>query len=155
MAMNINNPIFVWQHHNAVGQTIGEIKRFIDKQGKKQDIPFYHRDGQKFKAGIPELLKKNGHPLFGLDSFTDNKKVLLVCEGQKAQSAFAGLGFQCVSSILGASSPHRSNWKSIETARVIYLVPDNDASGESYIKFVYEVVSAFKSSPKINIIRLP
>jgi hypothetical protein len=155
MRMNINSPVFVWQHHNAGKYIIGEIKRFINKEGKKQDIPYYNRQGQEFKAGIPEELKQHGYPLFGLETFKDTSRILIICEGQKAQSAFAGLGFQCVTSILGASNAHRSNWKSIDDANLIYFCPDNDVSGDNYAQTIYKLISVPASSQQIKIVRLP
>lgn len=153
--MVANSPTFTWQHKNAIGNIIGKIHRFIGLDGKKKDIPHYNSDGQEFKAGIPEKLKEKGYPLFGLESFKDASRVLLICEGQKAQAAFAGLGFQCVTSILGASNAHRSNWKSIEDADLIYFVPDNDTSGDKYIKSIYNLVYVSESSQQFKIVRFP
>ncbi len=153
--MNTSAPVFVWQHHDAVRHPIGEIKRFIDREGKKQDIPYYKRQGQEFKAGIPEELKQHGYPLFGLETFKDVSRALIICEGQKTQSAFAGLGFQCVTSILGASNAHCSNWKSIDDADLIYFVPDNDVNGDKYAQTIYKLIHVPASSQQIKIVRLP
>ena len=153
--MIAKSPIFTWQHKNSIGKIIGKIHRFINLEGKKQDIPYYHEQGEEFKAGIPDELKENGYPLFGLETFKDANRVLIICEGQKAQTAFAGLGFQCVTSILGASNAHRSNWKSIEDADLIYLIPDSDASGDGYAKAIYKLVHVPESSQQIEIVRLP
>ena len=59
--------IFTWKHKNASGQTSGEIKRFIDETGNKQDIPYYipNKNGG-FDAGTTGEMKIKGNPLFGL-----------------------------------------------------------------------------------------
>lgn len=93
--------------------------------------------------------------MFGLETFKDANRVLIICEGQKSQNAFAGLGFQCVTSILGANNAHRSDWKAVEDANLIYLIPDNDANGDLYIKSVYNLIHAPGTSQKIQLIRLP
>lgn len=150
-----NSPIFIWQHKNAIDNIIGKIHRYIGLDGKKQDIPYYNSEGQEFKAGIPENLKQSGYPLFCLETFKDVNRVLIVCEGQKTQSAFAGLGLQCVTSILGAGNAHRSNWKNIEDAGHIYIAPDNDTNGDRYAKTIYQLIGESPLPPQIKIIRLP
>lgn len=152
--MNASQSVHEWQHKNSSGVIIGKIKRFIDREGRKQDIPFYLRYGNEFKAGIPEELKQKGYPLFGLETFKKANRILIICEGQKAQKALADLGFQCVTSILGASNAHRSNWKEIEDADLVYFMPDNDESGEKYIQTVYKFLCSSISSPKAKIVRL-
>jgi hypothetical protein len=151
VAMNISDPVFVWQHHDAVGHTIGEIRRFVDNQGRKKDIPFYNEDSGKFKSGIPENLKRNGYTLFGLETYRDKEVPLIISEGQKAQQAFAGIGFQCVTSILGAANAHHSDWQAIKDAKLIYIVPDNDVAGEVYAKTIHKILQ----KPELKIIRLP
>lgn len=153
--MNTSQSVYEWQHKNSSGGIIGKIKRFIDREGKKRDIPFYKRCGNEFEVGIPEELKQKGYPLFGIETFKDAKRVLIVCEGQKSQKALAELGFQCVTSILGASNAHRSNWKEIEDADLIYFMPDNDESGEKYIQTVYKFLYNSIIAPKVKVIRLP
>lgn len=151
----MNSPVFVWQHHNSQGHIIGEIKRFIDQAGNKSDIPYYQLKDQQFKAGIPEIFKHKKYPLFGLETFLDDKKPLIICEGQKAQSAFAGLGFQCVTSILGANNAAHSDWESIKNATLIYLVPDNDKKGEEYIRNILKILNNSLLVRQIKIIRIP
>lgn len=146
----MNQPVFVWQHLDVDGRVIGNIRRYVDQDGSKSDIPYYHFSNEKFKAGIPENIKSQGYPLFGLETFQDKNKPLIICEGQKSQSALAGLGFQCITSILGANNAHCSNWKSIKDANIIYLMVDHDESGEKYGR---DVVN-FLSNPIIKIIRL-
>jgi hypothetical protein len=150
-SMPMNQPVFVWQHLDMNGRVIGNIRRYVDHDGSKSDIPYYHFENDTFKAGIPEQIKHKGYPLFGLETFCDPSKPLIICEGQKSQAAFAGLGFQCVTSILGANNAHCSNWDTIKNASMIYLIPDNDESGEKYIQDVHQMLSTFP----VKIIRLP
>ena len=71
------------------------------------------------------------------------------------QVAFASLGYQCITSILGADHADKSNWTTLEGAKEILFVPDNDAPGAHYIKTVAEILSAFGNPPKMRIVRLP
>jgi len=51
-------PLFVWTHRDAGGKPIGEIRRFVDSEGKKRDIPFYRpADGFGFGPGLPNEMK--------------------------------------------------------------------------------------------------
>ena len=148
--------IFTWQHKNTVNKIVGEIKRFIDESENKKDIPFYIPNiSGGFDRGTTDEMKSKGNPLFGLETFTDKNKRLIIVEGQKAAAACQTLGLQCVTSILGASNATKSNWQVLDGATEMYFLPDNDESGEKYIRDVAEIFSCFPNSPTMQIIRLP
>jgi len=151
------NPTFVWSHRDTNGHVIGEIRRFVpgDNGKPKKDIPCYHRTREGFISGIPEEMKTAGYPLFGLDTLIDKSRVLIIAEGQKKQSAFAGLGFQCVTSILGAGCAHLTDWEKLEGFKLVYFAPDNDNPGENYIKSVWKILREITSPPEMKVIRLP
>lgn len=151
------NPQFVWPHRDVSGRIIGEIRRFVPgRNGKpKEDIPFYRFDGRGFVPGIPDTMKSVGYPLFGIETVADKNTMLIVVEGQKSQAAFAGLGFPCVTSLLGANNAHLTNWKSLEGIRSVSFCPDNDGQGEIYIKTVWQRLKHFQCPPEMQVIRLP
>lgn len=148
--------IYTWQHKNTSNQIIGEIKRFIDDKGGKQDIPFYISNGiSGFDKGTTEAMKAKGNPLFGIETIKNKNERVIVGEGQKVQAALAGLGYQCITSILGASNARNSDWSVLEGTQEILLFPDNDKFGDNYIKDVVEILNTLDNPPQIKIVRLP
>ena len=133
--------------------TVGEIKRFELDDGRKVDIPFYKPEGGGFAKGIPANFAKP-YPLFGLDTLLDLDQDVFVPEGQKCQAAFAGLGLQSVTSILGAKNASSSDWSRLHFAKSIVLMPDNDLAGEEYMQSVYQILSLLEVT-KITVARLP
>jgi hypothetical protein len=149
--------IFTWEHKKSSGEVIGEIRRCIDEEiGRKEDIPCYICNvNGGFDKGTTDEMKSNGNPLFGLETIVDKTKLIIVPEGQKAAAAWQSLGYQCVTSILGATNAHKSNWSALEGVKEIYLAPDNDEAGEKYIKDVAEILSCFNNPPIVQVIKLP
>jgi putative DNA primase/helicase len=150
----MNKLLFAWPHKDA-DKVIGEIRRFIDEEGKKTDIPFYNTDAHGFTKGVPETLKQIPYPLFGKDTILDKTKMVLVVEGQKCQFALENLGFQCVTSILGATNAHLSDWKILDGVAQIFIFPDNDHAGEKYAKDVIQMLDQLDVKPEIKIVLLP
>jgi len=144
--------IYAWPHI-VNGTVIGEIRRYVDNNGKKTDIPFYTdtAHAQGFSKGIPEA-KKPLKPL-GLDSFNDINEPVVICEGQKKQAAWSSLGFQCVTSILGGSNASGTDWSALKSARLIYLCPDNDLTGEKYIRALANILKDMDSEQYV--VRFP
>jgi len=148
--------IFTWKHKNSAGKVIGEIKRFIDSSWRKYDIPCYNKSSDSFLKGIPAAMKQKGYPLFGLESLKNKNFPVIICEGQKCVTALIGLGFQAVTSILGAKSAHNSCWLSLDDFKTIYLMPDNDLVGKEYVRSVCELLSSsVNSNFEFGIIKLP
>ena len=145
-----NTPLYIWEHKDAAGQVIGEIHRYVDKDGDKKDIPYYVPDGSGgFKRGIPPALKP--YPLFGLNSIKNYAKPIYIVEGQKCQRALATLGLQSVTSILGAGSAESTDWSPLAQAKKAYLLPDNDNAGERYMRDVYRILRRLDLSTSIKI----
>lgn len=134
--------IYAWPHI-VDGTIIGEIRRYVKDNGKKSDIPCYTPAEVGFAAGIPDYLK----PLkpFGLDSVTHLSELIIVCEGQKTQTAWATLGFQAVTSILGGSNAKGTDWSVLRSAKQICFCPDNDSAGEKYVREICGILSDTQS----------
>ena len=139
--------IYAWQHRLA-GEVIGEIRRFPKANGKKEDIPFYRKQGDDFGAGAPPQPR----PLIGLDSYHDVVSPVIICEGQKKQQAWASLGFQTVACIGGSNAAHLTDWSPLAGARKVYFAPDNDSPGEKFIQEVWAQLAKYQ--PRFNIVRL-
>ena len=81
--------IFLALDKLADGTVIGEIRRYIDENGEKQDIPCYTMNSKGFEKGIPGELKRKQYPLFGLDTIADINEPIFVVEGQKMSGSFS------------------------------------------------------------------
>ena len=148
---------YTWVH-TLHGNVIGEIRRFRKADGKKDDIPFYTRNGRSFKAGIPLSMKPL--PPFGIDSVIDPTKPVIICEGQKKQAAWAYLGFQALSGVGGAMNGKSHQWDRLKDCKIIWFAPDNDVinkagivAGDRYIRDIWSCVREFGA--EMAIIRLP
>lgn len=151
---NLDRPKFVFEwRHTYKGETIGFIKRFIDDDGEKNDIPYYIKSGTGYKKGIPTELKPL--PLFGIDSVTDPGKPVYVVEGQKCQQALQGLGFQAVTSILGATNARSSDWSTLKITSQVILLPDNDLPGEKYVRQVADILKEVGFKGRLAIAQFP
>lgn len=149
--------IYEWPH--MVGDLqIGVIRRFIvldEKKGteRKIDIPYYIENGMNFDKGIPaEYAGKT--PLFGLNSFQNINRPLILCEGQKTQNAWEGIGYQAVTIISGSNSVEQADWSSIRGGKRYWIAPDNDEPGEKFAESVWQVISEWQPE-EIGVIRLP
>ena len=139
---------YVWGYRDADGVVLGYVARFDAAEGK-DIVPFFKRDGTRWKAGAPPERR----PLFGLDSLEGAEA--FVAEGEKCVAAMHSLGFPCVSSLGGAQSPHKSDWTPLNGFKRVYLLPDNDAAGETYAQAVAGVLGRFSNPPDVFIARLP
>lgn len=144
--------LYAWKHryHREV---IGEIRRLVNDDGGKVDVPFYTKDGSRFKKGIPKELYPL--PLLGHDTLTNAVAPIIVCEGQKCQAAYESLGFQCVASLSGAQSASKSDWAPLAQATHIWFSPDVDTAGESYCKSVFSILLRQNKDREFKVIRLP
>lgn len=146
--------VYAWPHmHN--GTEIGEIRRYlVTEKGKtrKVDIPYYNQDGNGWKKGVPENWER--FPLFGLETFVDVQRPVIVCEGQKKQRAWAGLGYQVVAALCGAKSADYADWSPLKGARRIWYAPDNDQPGEDFAQEVWSILRKFEPVDQ-QVIRLP
>jgi hypothetical protein len=152
--MGMTELLYVWPH-TVNGKVIGEIRRLLfKKKGEKlkADIPYYTPDGDDWAKGVPDSYDLL--PLFGIDSVTDINAPLIICEGQKANTAWQGLGYQCVNNLLGSSAGERADWQTIKTSRKFWIAPDKDPAGEKLAEVVWNHLRNFDPI-ELKVIRLP
>ena len=144
---------FMWEYRSNQGEPIGYVARFDDGK-KKEIVPYFKcingRDWQHGSATEPR-------PLFGLDvlSLADNKRAVFVVEGEKAAAALQSLGLMAITSQGGSNAAHKADWKPLNERKRVYLLPDNDEAGESYIKAVTVILLSLDKPPTLSIVRLP
>ncbi|SEF42672.1 YfjI family protein [Nitrosomonas ureae] len=143
----------VWEYRSNQGEPIGCVARFDDGK-KKEIVPYFKRiNGHSWQHGSAT----EPRPLFGLDILnqaTDDRSVLIV-EGEKAAAALQSLGLVAITSQGGSNAAHKADWKPLNGRKRIYLLPDNDEAGESYIKAVAAILMSLDEPPALFIVRLP
>jgi len=144
---------FVWEYRSNQGEPIGYVARF-DDGAKKEIVPYFKCiNGHGWQSGsAPEP-----RPLFGLDVLNqaEFKRAVFIVEGEKAAAALQSLGLVAITSQSGSNAAHKSDWKSLNGRELVYLLPDNDEPGESYIKAVTAILLSLDKSPALSIVRLP
>ncbi len=142
---------FVWEYRSIQGEPIGYVARF-DDDAKKEIVPYFKLDGGNWKAGVIEP-----RPLFGLDvlSQAENKRAVFIVEGEKAAAAMQSLKLVAIASQGGSNSANKTDWKPLEGCKHVYLIPDSDDAGETYIKDVAAILASLEKPPALSVVRLP
>ena len=133
----------IWTYRNRRGQLIGGTIRVVDKvKGKKQVMPVCYCRNEK--TGLDEWKLKgftdNGYkPIYGIDKTVNEKKPILIVEGEKtADYAERLLPQYCVISWMGERKERLKltgdNW----AGREVIIWPDNDAAGKEAAKSVLQ-----------------
>lgn len=119
-----------WEYRNSAGQELGYVVRY-EKSGEKVVIPFFKRDGSKWKSGAAPLPR----PLYGLNKLTKQPdSPVIICEGEKASDAAQKLlpGFVVMTSPGGSKAAGKADWTPLRDRSVI-IWPDNDKPGKKYL----------------------
>lgn len=142
-----------WVYCDFNGAPIGIVGRYQNGVAKKDIVPFFKRDGSHWLPGI-EL---NPRPLYGLEKSRDHpkNKIVFVTEGEKCASVLQDIGCVAVASLGGSKSASKTDWSQLNGYQFIYLLPDFDKPGETYIEDVYKILSTLPEPPEIKILRLP
>ena len=143
----------VWKYRSNQGETLGYVARFDD--GKKKEIVPYFKRGNDH--GWQHGSATEPRPLFGLDVLNqaDLKRGVFIVEGEKAAAALQSLGLIAITSQGGSNAAHKTDWNLLSERERVYLLPDNDEAGESYIKAVAVILMNLEKPPAITIVRLP
>jgi predicted P-loop ATPase len=140
-----------WTYVNAEGQPIGHVARF-DRDGGKQVVPYFKRNGTGWKAGGPE------YPvLFGVDRLNRlaDDPMAMIVEGEKAAAALHSLELPAVTSQGGSRKATSGDWPALAGVATVYLLPDNDRPGEGYMRDVSRILTRLKPAPALRLVRLP
>lgn len=153
MTEGIGTHVYAWQHWHK-GKVIGEVHRYIDAAGEKQDTFCYNWNAKKKRWTGGECPIKPPYPLMGLESCQNLLAPVVVCEGQKARQCWEGLGFQAVSCMFGSKSAHLANWLPLSIYDVV-IAPDDDEAGIGYAQAVFDQLTALDQPPKIWLMNQP
>ncbi|MBY0483845.1 DUF3987 domain-containing protein [Nitrosomonas sp.] len=145
---------FVWEYRNPQSETLGYVARFDDDGKKKEIVPYFKRsNGRDWQHGSAI----EPRPLFGLDVLNqaELKRAVFIVEGEKAATALQSLGLVAITSQGGSKAALKTDWKPLNGREFVYMLPDNDEAGESYIKVVAAILMNLDKPPTITIVRLP
>jgi len=145
---------FVWEYRGNQGEPIGYVSRFDDDGKKKEIVPYFNRiTGHGWQHGSAT----EPRPLFGLDILNqaELKRVVFIVEGEKAAAALQSFGLVAITSQGGSNSALKTDWKPLNERERVYMLPDNDEAGESYIKAVAAILMSLDKPPALSIVRLP
>ena len=148
------NPlIHAWTYNTPDGVPLGVVGRYEDKTGKKETVPFFKRNGESWTPGI-DLTPR---PLFGLDKLAAHlkDKAVFIVEGEKCAAALQSIGLTAVASIGGSMAAKKADWTPLDGYKLVYLLPDNDPSGEKYAGDVCEILALLDQPPEVKTVRLP
>ncbi len=119
--------VALWPYRDAQGNILGYTVRYEDGSGK-DIIPFFRKNGNKWKAGGPSEPK----PLYGLDKLAkDKNSPVLIIEGEKAADAaqsLMGKDFVCLCWLGGCKQVSKADWSPL-SERLVYIWPDADEPG--------------------------
>ncbi len=144
----------LWAVGKSTGQSWTETRRDIYQDADGKDIAAVLRfdradgatdsDGKAIKTFRPIHAVAGGWslgdpagkwPLFRLPEIMAADTTVLICEGEKAASAGAGVGLVATASAHGAKAPEKTDWAPVADRHVVIL-PDNDEAGREYAEAV-------------------
>ncbi|MGC9239968.1 MAG: hypothetical protein ACP5D5_09925, partial [Acidithiobacillus sp.] len=125
------------------GEILGYVARYEDGQGNKNPIPFFKKEGDRWRPGAPD----EPRPLYGLPSLSKPGAVYVV-EGEKACDAMTKRGHACVTNQGGSKAPGKSDWTPL-TGRDVIVWPDYDEPGKQHAQAVRKLLRGIASSVRL------
>jgi putative DNA primase/helicase len=153
----LGKPSATWPYPEAAGAVLGYVLRFDIGDGEKQFRPLTL--WRPAKGGKPEWRWESWppeRPLYGLQGLAERPSApVVVCEGEKAADAAAGLlpGFVAVSSPNGSKSAGKADWSPLR-GRAVTIWPDADAAGLAYANDVAKA-AAKTGATSVSVISPP
>ncbi|MCF8029893.1 MAG: toprim domain-containing protein [Desulfohalobiaceae bacterium] len=117
-----------WSYHDIHGAILGFVVRY-DEKDKKQVVPFFKKNGTKWKAGAATQPR----PLYGQQKLGKSQleTSVLIAEGEKAADAaqrLLGSAYICISWPGGTNAVNKADWSPLE-GRNVYISRDGDEAG--------------------------
>jgi hypothetical protein len=148
-----NNQQYVahWAYHDAAGAEIGYVVRYESGAGEKSFLPYFQKDGDRWKAGFET---KDNHLIYNLHKISSvpDEEQIWVCEGEKCADALGELGMIATTSPNGANSADKADWSPL-AGRKVTIWPDNDRPGTEYAVNVFQrLLETGDSDPEIWVV---
>lgn len=149
-------PKNIWVYRDANGEPVMFVCRYIDKQGKKHDLPWTYREYKDGKKDWDIKSIPTPRLLYNRHSFDQHpEKPVLVCEGEKAAEAASKLfpDWTSTTSSNGAGNAKSCDWSPCENRHVV-IWPDNDDAGFSHAKDVARLCLKVGAA-SVRIVQIP
>jgi hypothetical protein len=143
--------VWAWAYRACDGHTIlGWVARYTSERHRKKVVPFFRHRKKGWEKGAPP----QPSPLFGLHTLPGADRVCIV-EGERCAAALHGLGIPAVTSQGGSTAARLADWSPLSGIPQVYLLPDNDHSGEHYTREVQHKLAQLHTPPRVTVILLP
>ena len=103
---------------------------------------------------LPEIVKQ-------IAAHKNTTARIVICEGEKAADAAAGVGYAATTSPFGSESAERADWNVLDRLAVRYnvklelvVLPDNDEPGAKYAETLVGLFERFASRPLIKVVAM-
>lgn len=115
----------LWEYRGIGKELLGLVARF-DGQDGKDVVPFFKRDGGKWKAGAAPAPR----PLYGLHKLPGHQGLVILCEGEKATDAAQILAPDCACLTWpgGSGAAKKADFSPL-AGRSVFIWPDADEPG--------------------------
>lgn len=149
LAASLGVPIAKWwEYKNERGVLVAFQTRFNLANGKKEFRPLSPHP----KGGVAIKAPDGQRPLYRLPELL-NAATVYVCEGEKSADAAVSIGLIATTSLNGAKSPKKTNWKPIK-GKTVVILPDNDKPGRDYAETVAKLCRE-AGAASVKILELP
>ncbi|MFW5983297.1 MAG: hypothetical protein ACOCQ4_02260, partial [bacterium] len=128
----------MWTYRKKNGEIYGYVVRYGSTTDKKDIIPYFNYETDKWKNGMPKKMNEC-RPLYNLDQISqaDENNTIWIVEGEKAADALINIGILATTSLGGCNNVDKTDWSPLANFSVI-IWPDKDDNGWLYAKKVFE-----------------
>lgn len=121
-----------YEYKDKEGKTIGFVGRYLNKDRKKQIIPFFGKPDEEWKTwrcGINKFFKKGEFPLYNLNRIVKSNEVWFV-EGEKAANALTSIGITATTNQGGSSAISKCDLTPLINKNVVIWRDYDDAGAK-------------------------
>lgn len=138
----------LWTYRDANLDPVGLVIRWDTRAGKTI------RPVSKTAAGWIIGGMSEPRPLYRLpELLTRSGEQVVVCEGEKATDAAAGLGLLATTSPHGSKSAGKADWTPL-AGREVVILPDHDEAGKQYAGDVANILAKLTPAATVRIVKL-
>ncbi len=149
VARKFASSCFVWKYRNPLGEIVAYALRF-DPKGRDKIFQPVSRHGEGWVVKAP----LSPRPLYNLPEVIASESPILFVEGEKCADIAKRLGFISTTTFGGANAPQLTDLKPLE-GKEVWILPDNDKSGNTYVQKLLTLLSQFENRPKVKVVFLP
>lgn len=140
-------PDAIWRYRHANGTDAFSVIQWNLPDGTKTFGQITKVDGGWICGGMPEP-----RPLYRLRDISNAAEVW-ICEDEKSADAAVSLGLTATTSAGGSNAAEKTDWRPLDGKRV-FLLPDNDESGENFTRTVFEPIRKQAPNAIVQVKRL-